>query len=88
MKNDDTMKKDSTGNHYIDVSNLRLTYVPAERRRPEANWSGQDVIRVQARRNPDNDALHMGAEFPVGDEQAFIELIEGLCRLYRSAERS
>jgi hypothetical protein len=33
---------------YEEVGNLRITFVPADERKPGADWAGSDVIRVQA----------------------------------------
>jgi len=73
---------DSTGHVFVEVDNVRITYVPSRDRTAAANWAGSDVIRVQAKKGH-GDALHMGAEFPVADEMAFVRLIEGICQVYR-----
>lgn len=75
-----------TGNFYLDSGNLRVTYVPATGRGPEADWAGSDVVRIQAyRQDPaDGQALHRGAEFPVTGELAFIQLVQTLCEVYRA----
>lgn len=80
------MKQDQSGNLYVEVDNLRLTYVRAGRRTDAANWAGPDVIRVQSYRGDGTRALHLGAEFPVGSGTQFVELIEKLCLLYRDAQ--
>ena len=77
------MQKDASGNNYIDVSNIRLTYVPATSRETAKNWTGQDMIRVQAYR--DKGALFQGAEFPAAN---VLGVIEALCRLRSDAESS
>jgi hypothetical protein len=41
------------------------------------------VIRVQAHREEGSEALHLGPEFPIENELAFIELIQTLCSVYR-----
>ncbi|HEU5276825.1 MAG TPA: hypothetical protein VFU97_24425 [Xanthobacteraceae bacterium] len=79
------IQKDSSDNIYINVGNVRLTYVRAERRSPEKNWSGKDVVRIQAYRNDHDGPLHTGAEFPVGgeggpyDAMRFLEAFSALC---------
>ena len=58
------LKKDKTGNSYIETSNSRITLVvnrPASGR----DWSGGNTVRVQAKRG--DGSLHMGAELPVED---------------------
>ena len=42
------MKIDDAGNRYDDMQNIRITYVPSEKRPEAKNWAGQDVMRVQA----------------------------------------
>jgi len=64
-----------------DVGNIRITYVPAEERVEATNWSGSDVLRIQAYRGVGR-ALHRGAEFPVGNELDFINLVRTLCEVY------
>ena len=86
------MPLDGSGNLYIDVANLRITYQPASRRDASQDWAGTDVIRVQAYRDDRSQsgassALHRGAEFPVADEATFIAVIESLCTLYREGRR-
>lgn len=74
------MHKDASGNAYIDLDNIRITYVPADRRSTAKNWAGQDVLRVCAKRGNGN-SLHRGAEFPITGPAAVLRFIEGLCRL-------
>jgi len=81
------IEKDGPGHQYVDVGNVRLTYIPAQDRSEEADWSGQDVIRFQAYRDGTTRALHRGAELPVADPDTFLALVEGLCLLYRTAEK-
>jgi hypothetical protein len=77
------MKKDKNGHCYVDVDNVRLTFTPAKDRPEAKNWSGKDVIRIQAYQvGEKGDALHMGAEFPIGDGDAMLRLISGICQLY------
>lgn len=75
--------QDSSGNTYINVGNLRVTYVPGDQRTEANNWAGADVIGIQAYRGSDDDALHRRAEFPVESDGALIDLIGALCELYR-----
>jgi len=77
---------DEPGHQFVDVGNIRLTYIPAKGRRGEADWSGQDVIRFQAYRDEKTRALHRGAELPVADACRFLALVEGLCLLYRGVQ--
>jgi hypothetical protein len=70
---------------YTEVGNLRVTYVPAAERRPEANWAGSDVIRIQAYKNDPalSKALYLGAEFPVSSERELEELIDAIRTAFR-----
>ncbi len=79
------LEKDGPGHYFVDVGNVRLTYIPAKDRSGGADWSGQDVLRFQAYRDGSTRALHLGAELPIADPATFLELVEGLCLLYRSA---
>jgi hypothetical protein len=83
------MQQDSVGHLYVEVGNVRLTYIPARDRSPEADWAGSDVIRVQAYKAPGtaDKSLHRGAEFPVADAAGFVELIAGLCSVYNTGSR-
>ncbi len=69
------------------VGNIRVTYVPATDRTEMQNWAGSDVLRVQAYRDSESDALHKGAEFPVNTPEAFVDLISGLCSVYNEGRR-
>jgi len=75
------IKTDSAGNQFVDVDNVRLTYVKANTRSPDANWSGHDVIRIQAYRGGENNALHSGAEFPIESPTSIHHLIISLLTL-------
>ena len=76
-----THDRRKTMNH-ITIKTARLTYVKGIDRPKAKNWAGQDVIRIQAYKNPGvNQKLHRGAEIPVGDTGDIIELIAALCRL-------
>ncbi len=78
------METDSAHNPYWKIGNLRITYVCAQNRPKEKNWTADaDAIRVQAYRDGESESLHMGAEFPVGSPSEFVELVECLCRAYR-----
>ena len=71
-----------------DVKNLRITFVPAAERRPEADWAG-DVIRIQAYRDPSvNQALMMGPEFPVETEADLERLFDTIRQVFRQGRES
>jgi len=79
-----TMQTDGSGQPYMDVGNIRVTYISSQARDKSKNWPGQDVIRVTAYKTDPSvsQALHRGAELPVADPAAFISLISALCAVY------
>ena len=76
------MKKDSKGNSYTEVRNIRLTIVKSENRRPDKDWPGMDVIRIQAYRNLTSNSLHKGA-ISVSKKEDIIELIRKLLEIHK-----
>ena len=81
------MQRDSANHVFVEVENIRITYVPATDRAPNSDWAGSDVLRFQAYKNSENRALNPGPEFPVETPQAIIELIEALCQVYNAGQR-
>jgi len=82
------MPQDGAGHEFLEVDNVRITYVPARDRSPGANWSGSDVLRIQAYRSDSDKSLHMGAELPVRSPDAFIGLIAAICGIYATGRRT
>jgi hypothetical protein len=80
------MEQDVNGHWFVEVSNLRLTFVPKEDRSDAKDWSGSDVIRIQARRNSKDNALHMGAEYPVSGEGDITKLMLGIRGIYAKGQ--
>lgn len=78
------MGTDSSGNNYEDVGNIRVTYKKQSNRSADKDWSDTDVLSFRAYKNSNSDALHMGAELTLQNRETILELIEALCRLYRS----
>jgi len=76
------MNRDGKNHLYVDVDNVRVTYVPASDREQAADWSGQDVLRVQAYRGTGDRSLHMGAELPVSSPDVFVRLVGALCAVF------
>ncbi|MFT4257050.1 MAG: hypothetical protein QM599_08860 [Pseudoxanthomonas sp.] len=75
---------DSRGNLYVDVANLRITYVRAADREQGADWTAgnSDVIRIQAYHQPsESQSLRSGPEIPIKDDAALGELVVGLCHV-------
>jgi len=81
------LERDGPGHLYAEIENIRITYIPARDRTPEADWAGSDVLRVQAYRGDDDRSLHRGAELPVSSPDVFVELIAGLCAVYNQGRR-
>lgn len=81
------MQKDSSDNIYENVGNIRITYKQQSNRDAEKDWAETDVLSFRAYKNADTDALHMGAELTLKNKETILELIEALCRLYRTTEK-
>lgn len=79
------MKKDNGGNYFEDVANIRVTYKKQKDRDAKKNWAETDVLSFRAYKNVNTNALHMGAEITLKGKETVLELIEALCRLYRTA---
>ena len=79
------MKKDGNGNIFENVSNIRITYKKQSDREVEKDWAETDVLSFRAYKNAESDSLHMGAEVSLLNRDTILELIEALCRLYRTA---
>jgi hypothetical protein len=76
------MEKDSRGNVYFEVDNIRITYVESCNRNPDKDWPGTDVIRIQAYRDGESSLLHRGAEIPIDTSEKINELISALQEIY------
>ena len=64
------------GNPFVDVGNIRITYIDKKTRQPSSNWSDSDTIRFAAYKNDKDSSLHKGAEIPVRTKDEIIDLIE------------
>ena len=82
------MERDDRGQYYVRVGNLRITYIQANKRLADLNWSDSDVIRVQSYKNSTDNSLHAGAEFPVRSSDSLVELIEAMCKVYSVGSKS
>lgn len=73
---------DSKGNKYIEVENIRITFVKQATRSSAKNWPGEDVLRIQAKKDNISNALHRGAELPMyKKEKSVYNFIENLTKL-------
>jgi hypothetical protein len=77
------IEKDTPGNPYVEVGNVRITLVPKSKRQSAKDWAGHDVIRIQSYRDDTSvsRALHRGAEFPVESHKQVVELISAVAYL-------
>ena len=73
-------KTDSKGNVYIEVGNLRISYIEQKNRNSLKDWPSADVIRIQAYRGGGN-SLHLGAEYPVENDKSVYNLFEAFSKL-------
>jgi len=81
------MKKDSKGNSYEEVENIRITYVESKNRAESKDWAENDVIRFQAYKGGDTKSLHIGAEIPIEGPTTLIEIIEALCKIFKEKSK-
>lgn len=78
------IKHDQKENPYIDVGNIRVTFVMRKSRDSSKDWSESHVLRVQAYRDPGHkvsQALHQGAEFPVNNHKEACALLAAISHL-------
>jgi hypothetical protein len=75
------IKTDTKNNKYIELDNLRITYVKRENRHSKKDWPEADVLRFQAYRDMESKQLHQGAEYPVHDEESAFKLLEGISKI-------
>ena len=76
------IQTDSRDHIYIDVENIRVTYIPARDRDDSKNWAGSDVVRVQSYKGEDDHSLHMGAELPISSPEVFGSFVAAICQIY------
>jgi hypothetical protein len=74
------IQEDSRGHHYIDVANIRVTFVP------QSSWAETGHgIRLQAYRDGETGALHMGAELHLSSVNQGYALISAIAALLAEA---
>ncbi len=78
------IEQDEPGHNFIEIENIRLTYISAADRSQDKDWAGSDVMRIQAYKG-DGKSLFMGAEIPITSPEVMIDLIAALCQLYNSS---
>jgi len=77
------MNKDSRGNDFLEIDNLRITLVRSANRNPNKDWPGQDVVRFQSKRNSTSNSLHQGAEIPIPNDAKIVEIISALVEIHK-----
>ena len=80
--NKEKINYDSKGNVYLELENIRISFVKSSKRISENDWPGCDVLRIQAYRG-EGKSLHMGAELPIKSKDDIIELVDVLVEIYR-----
>lgn len=68
------LQKDSDNRPYIEIGNIRLTYIPA-------GDKSSEVILFQARAE-DGSQPEKGAEVPIQSPKEFYSLVSALCQVY------
>ena len=72
------VQQDGKGNDYIDVGNIRITYLE------KCSWdSASPGLRVQAYRDGQSNSLHQGAEIPIKTPKIALEVIAAIALLIR-----
>lgn len=64
--------KDSKGNIYFDVHNIRITKL-------NSTWGGNPGIRIQAYQGK-GKKLHRGAELPIQNKEVAFDLFNVICK--------
>lgn len=72
--------KDSKGSSYINVGNIRISYIEQKNRSSLKDWPNADVIRIQAYTGKGH-SLHKGAEYPIDSEKDIYVLFESISKL-------
>jgi hypothetical protein len=74
------VEHDSKGHPYIDVGNIRVTFLPGS----SWNETGHG-LRIQAYRGGENRALHKGAELHLPSREDGFALIAAIATLLHDA---
>jgi len=65
------IQTDDRGQPYVEVENIRITYVKADQRDRSKDWPGCDVLRIQAYKGDGTKSLHRGAELPISSRDGW-----------------
>ena len=77
------MKIDGKGNRYNEIKNQRISYIKSGNRKPDKDWPGVDVIRIQAYKGGNTNSLHLGAEMPIEKKEDIIDVIRELLEIHK-----
>jgi len=67
---------DGRGNPYVNVDNLRITFIRRGVKDDQKDWEGDcHYLRVQAYRGGNCGSLHRSAEFPIPNHGKALELL-------------
>ena len=72
-----SVQKDSRDNIFVELENIRISYVKQSNRGLDKDWPEADVLRIQAYRG-EGKSLHRGAELPIYDKENINDLINAL----------
>ena len=72
------------GSLYIEVNELRITYIPADARAIAKNWPGQDILRIQTFQDESHDHFET-LESPINDSD-LMELVGELAILRKAVK--
>lgn len=75
------INNDGKGNIYVEIENLRITYVEQRNRLNVKDWPNSDVLRIQAYQGNNSKSLHKGAELPIYNEKSIYGLFEAISHL-------
>lgn len=77
-------QRDRFGSLYIEVNELRITYIPADARDRAKNWPGQNILRIQTFQDENHDHYET-LESPVNDSD-LLELVGELALLRKAVK--
>ncbi len=79
-KEEIAIKEDSSGNHFVKTGNIRVSFIK------KSSWEAEGHgIRIQAYRDLESDALHMGAELHLPTREDGYGLIAAIALLMAEA---
>ncbi len=82
----DLAQKDDGGNLYVEIDDLRITYIKAENRAEEKSFSGQDVLQFKQFLVGSRVLCKM-VDFPV-DDKKMLTLAGEISLLWKAVKKS